>query len=288
VSSWKKLSRIVAANLFLSMLPHSVLGAQTRVTTYVTKVQEERESTKWTLTEWLRIKERMKLMDLWLAMFSEPARDRFRPEFYLSLQNASGQYSKGGTAADHFIYARGQFWLTNLFSGVLGIKLLNIDLGLEGGARQYTDSADGLATAVRDANSDIGHYSAALRFFGKHIQDTSLVLKYGAYDLRRAVPTEALSAELQKQKGVFLGAELQIYLLKSLGILGNYHSYEPTNGPDGANFLIGQYYDYGIFVDVSVLRISAGQYAISWDFESAEQKSLSMADGRFLGLSLHL
>ena len=56
----------------------------TTVTTYVVRTQEEREQTRWTLTEWLRIKERTKLMDVWLTMFSDPNKDKFRPALQCS------------------------------------------------------------------------------------------------------------------------------------------------------------------------------------------------------------
>ncbi len=49
--------------LIISFSLVKAVQAETYVTTYVTKVQEQRKSTRWTLTEWLRIKERMKLMD---------------------------------------------------------------------------------------------------------------------------------------------------------------------------------------------------------------------------------
>src|SRR5262245_64424210 len=67
--------------------------ADSTVTTYVVKVQEERETTRWTLTEWLKIKERMRMMDLWLAMFSDPKKDKFQPELMLSYGLTRGDYS---------------------------------------------------------------------------------------------------------------------------------------------------------------------------------------------------
>ena len=57
----------------------------TTVTTYVVSTQEERNSTRWTLTEWLRIKERTRLMDVWLAMFSNPKQNIFAPELNVSI-----------------------------------------------------------------------------------------------------------------------------------------------------------------------------------------------------------
>ena len=101
--------------------------AETVVTTYVVKTQEERKSTRWTLTEWLRIKERMKMMDVWLAMFSDPQKDReFRPELNLVYQQNRGTMTLGdgegesssGPMEGYSIKA--QFWLTNLISSTTG------------------------------------------------------------------------------------------------------------------------------------------------------------------------
>ena len=73
------MSRPIAlfASLVIGLLSYSdtASGDHTVVTTYVTKVQEKRRSTRWTLTEWLRIKERMRMMDVWLAMFSSPKKE---------------------------------------------------------------------------------------------------------------------------------------------------------------------------------------------------------------------
>jgi hypothetical protein len=77
-----------------AMLVSQSIKAETVVTTYVTKVQEERQTTRWTLTEWLRIKERMQMMDLWLAMFSDPKKDRFRPELVVSYSVTKGTVEK--------------------------------------------------------------------------------------------------------------------------------------------------------------------------------------------------
>ena len=54
--------------------------------------QDERKELRWTLTEWMRIKERMKMMDVWLAMNSDPKKDKFRPEIQFAYQMAQGDY----------------------------------------------------------------------------------------------------------------------------------------------------------------------------------------------------
>src|SRR5690606_22469415 len=118
-----------------------VRGDTVHVTHYVTKVQEERRSTRWTLTEWLRIKERMRMMDVWLAMFSQPKKDSFHPELnleygktqgVLALREGDGDAGESDTAGSEM---RGTLWLTNLITASTGLRTLNVDLGIEGFAK---------------------------------------------------------------------------------------------------------------------------------------------------------
>ncbi|RYZ77258.1 MAG: hypothetical protein EOP04_31220, partial [Proteobacteria bacterium] len=130
---------LVFGLLFSQPLAH----AQTkRIITYIDDVQEERKSTRWTLTEWLRIKERMKMMDVWLAMFSKP-QEKFAPEISFGYAKGVGEAELSpslalGTPESHDLKtmqteeARFQFWFTNLVSGTTGLRTLNIDIGLEG------------------------------------------------------------------------------------------------------------------------------------------------------------
>ena len=85
---------------------------------------------------------------------------------------ADGTYT--GTAG------KAQLWLTNLIASTVGVKTLNVDLGLEGYKRSASDAA-ATSTAAAGAQSttlDSGqqlqtiYYTADLRIFGRNIQDT--------------------------------------------------------------------------------------------------------------------
>lgn len=271
-------------------------GAETYVTTYVTKVQEERESTRWTLTEWLRIKERMRMMDLWLAMFSDPKKDQFRPELNLSYGVTRGQLSLTDGAssvqigASAGVQGRAQLWLTNLISGTVGIRTLNIDLGGEayqrttGGSLVSQVATEGSSAAVVPARSSKNtYYAGTLRLFGKNVQDSSLVLKYGEYVTDNMIPNWADAESESHKRGRMAGGELNVYLLKWLGAEGNYIAYGDSASVGGSDALKGSYYDYTGFVEVSLLRLMVGRYQEDWTFSSLDQQTELKESGLVFG-----
>lgn len=243
--------------------------------TYVYETQEYRESTRWTLTEWLRIKERIKMMDVWLAMFSDPKKDnRFRPELNLSYGIHKGAFTVSGDNTHEGElsgkYAKGQLWLTNIITSTIGIRTLNIDIGGEAYLRLSDDAYD-LATGASDItntpinqNISARHYSLNLRLFGKSIQDSSIIVKTGSYQV---INTLYLGENLYQpsiQEGTFMGAEMQFYLTKVLGFEGNYHDYQKQNNVAGSEDLGGTYYDYNVFLEVSLFRLVFGKYTENW------------------------
>ncbi len=248
------MSYSLLAMVLLSALNSSFLEAKaTTVTTYVTTVQEERESTRWTLTKWLEIKERMKLMDVWLAMFSDPQKDRFAPELMLSFGRMRGDFSYLADSNSEKLTktdsqaGQAQLWLTNIVSSTIGIRSLNIDFGGEGFAKE-TNTALSSDVELNEKTSNLQHYTGNLRIFGKHVQDSSLVLKYGGYKFKSPV----LNIE---QKGEAVGAELQLYLIKWLGAEGHFMQYGKKSGT---------YYDYQAYIEISILRFSVGPYSEDW------------------------
>jgi hypothetical protein len=276
---------------------HKALS-ETYVTTYVTKVQEERKSTRWTLTEWLRIKERMKMMDVWLAMFSDPAKDRFQPEF--NLQGTQLAYESSNK--DQILQSdskatrvTAQFWLTNLVSSTVGIRTLNIDWGFEGSyltskdqgmsyqqsLTQLNPQPDVLAfggglSAVAGASlqqESLSHYSANLRIFGKNIQDSSFNLKYGKYQYQTGWGFHQTSEATQsKFQGVTYGADMQLYLFKWLGAEGSYQIYD--RGQNDYSEVTGEQYLYGPFIEISVFRFQGGLFKSTWEFKERQESAL--------------
>jgi hypothetical protein len=193
----------------------------------------------------------MKMMDVWLAMFSNPQKDEFRPELVINYREMEGELDRNPLPKENLTgrHVVGQLWLTNLISSTVGIRTLNIDLGIEGGKYQRYPKTNLLFTG-----REIGYASGNFRIFGSSIQDTSLILKAGRYKLHGAT-------EDNNFEGAFFGAELALYLFKWFGLQGNYHAYySDTFFKDHDDFK-GNYLDYSAFIEISLLRVFFGQYA---------------------------
>jgi hypothetical protein len=298
---------LISVPLLFAALPAK---ADTQVTTYVIKTQEERENTRWTLTEWLRIKERMKMMDVWLAMFSDPKKDVFQPELMLAYDLTESHFHYSGATASEDGTLTGsagkaQLWLTNLISSTVGIRTLNVDLGIEGERRMTgnfastssttaTSGAAGSATGAAPTQTpttaasrkiENTYYTGDLRIFGKNIQDSSLVLKYGNYTSTDSILDQAAGASAV-ETGSVAGAELQLYIIRVLGAEGNYLKFGNTAGPKGSPTLSGYYYDYMGFIEISLLRLTAGVYAEDWSVVRSGQQFTTQEKGSLAGVKL--
>lgn len=285
--------------------------SETYITTYVTKVQEERKSTRWTLTEWLRIKERMRMMDLWLALFGNKEEAKtFAPEFKFKYGLASyvPELDSSNLSSEQSInsnFGEIQIWLTNLVSSQLGIRTLNIDLGIElsSHASSLSDPASsglGLATSnlLRGANDNesIHSYSANLRLFGKNIQDSSLIFKYGNYSWKKPLSVQETVEANQliyddpiDYRGKFVAGELQLYLFDWLGAETNYTSYKRSASNDTI-FKSGQLWNYGAFIEISILRLFGGYHQIGQDYQMSVDSNVQTHQGKgtYYGLQLSI
>lgn len=262
--------------LCILMTRADIASGDHSVQTYIIKVQEKRHSTRWTLTEWLRIKERMRLMDLWLAMFSNPKADEFRPELNLSygiLQGTSaiGSDNEYETFEHRSRSLKGQIWMTNILTASTGLKMVNIDFGLEGVRRET------LTLSSQDENpSSLGasslsplqqHWLACFRLFGKHIQDSSLIIKVGQYDYPEHLAWDPDAS--QPLHGLLSGLELSVYLFKWLGIEGQYLKFGDEVSVN-TDIVSGTYTDYLAYIEISLLRLTFGRYQEIWNIPDSD------------------
>jgi hypothetical protein len=304
--------------VFYGLIFHATVTlGRTVVTNYITQVQEERQDTRFTLTQWLLIKERMRMMDLWLAMFTEPNQSKFRPELSLSYFKTNSNFNRLPKETLQGKNIRGQLWLTNLISSKVGVRMLNVDIGggfereehsfqggiIPSGLSQIGSQSNGQIPSVENESgsrsnersqgvSRLQSFMGNLRLFGKHIQDSSLVLKYGEYRYQGFDPTGISLLETITSKGPLLGAELTIYVSSWLGLNGQYQTLgmEPTgsqSGLFGADLSEGQ-----LFIEVSLLRLTAGGFQRRWTSQESKAKGIEIPDvkqsGVLTGLQLNL
>ena len=285
----------------LALLLSSPLASQTRrVVTYIEDVQDERKSTRWTLTEWLRIKERMKLMDVWLAMFSDPKKNKFAPELSLSYSKGQGlslfkygdleNFSNGGRLEQKAPHThesgRLQFWFTNLVSSTTGLRTLDVDLGLEANfSNRFMDVnqtlAPGSLPALRSDSEKLQLAGVNLRIFGANEQDSSLVAKAGKFNRSSGFELSPFASA----SGSYYGGDMALYFLNWFGLEGRYLVYKP--GVTGDDRAAASSSDASAFIEIYNVRIGYGQYQQDWQFESQGLRLESRESGRQLSLRLY-
>jgi hypothetical protein len=284
----------------MTCLAPSLRAQGKRVVTYIEDVQEERKSTRWTLTEWLRIKERMKMMDVWLAMFSDPKKDKFAPELNLQYGQSHGlSLFKYGDAADFKgstwatsetehkkEQGRLQFWFTNLVSQATGLRTLDIDLGIEAGfTNRFMMEQETLApaalTAITTATDKIQLSGVNLRIFGSNVQDSFLVGKIGKFNRSSGF----IDTPFASTSGTYYGGEMALYFLRFLGAEGQYLSFKPEvreNTTAKASNV-----DYGAFLEIYNVRFIYGMYDHVWSQEDQGTRLDSRERGSTLTLRLY-
>lgn len=264
------------AIFFVTLMSPSLTYAETIVTTYIVKKQTERRATRFTLDEWLRTKQRMRDMDEWLMLVSMPEKENFSPELGLEYHYRRGSLSGTQTTPQSSAYnAKLQLWLTNLISGTLGLRTLNVDLGGEIQHREIKASASLPTSSLSVAN-------VGFRIFGKSTQDTTLVLKAGRYTSVSALTSA--DAQNTTRSGYSAGAGLQLYVTDYLGAEGNFSRLgsNTTLSNDAAYY--ANLYDYNAFLEFSLFRIQFGRY-----YESVHEGALyTKGEGYFAGVKVFL
>jgi hypothetical protein len=290
----------VLSLLLMTTWTPSLQAQGKRVVTYIEDVQEERKSTRWTLTEWLRIKERMKLMDVWLAMFSDPKKSKFAPELSLEYGQSQGLslFTYGDAAefndstwsrreADHKKeQGRLQFWFTNLVSSTTGLRTLDIDLGLEAAfvnrfmVEQQTLEHTALP-ALTTATDKLQRGGVTLRIFGANEQDSFLVGKIGKFNRSSGF----VDSPFASTSGTYYGGEMALYLLKFLGAEGQYLAFKPQLSEEAK--AKASHLDYGAFLEIYNVRFIYGVYDHVWSQEQEGQRLDSRERGRMLTVRLY-
>jgi hypothetical protein len=184
---------------------------------------EKKESSRWTLQEWLAQKERNRMMDLWLGMYAPSPY-----EFYLKGTSNSFTSSTDPLSTPEKSY--------QTYSG--GIGAYATIVGLEG------DYENNWHETYNDLTGSFN-----LRILGNAVQGTHLIAKYG---LRTRTGTSA--GQGFKIANQFWGGDLNLYLTRYFGLQGLYHSYLPA---EEALFgtVTGTRTEAGAFIDFNIIRV---------------------------------
>jgi hypothetical protein len=202
--------------LALTMAARPSIARADDTYTFVVKKQEEKARTRWSLSEWIDTRDRMRMMDLWLALHSPSPYEFIFGGAWTQNDLSAGSYST--------TYSGSEF-MAAAYASIFG-------LGVE--------REGGVST----------RYSALmhLRIFGYHYQSTHIRLEGGL----RNTSSEATSLNFRNPVA---GVGMVVYLGKFFGIEGLYrHFFDGTPNGSGLGFS-GNRYEGGAFIDFSFLRV---------------------------------
>jgi hypothetical protein len=197
---------------------------------------QARESSRWTLQEWLAQKQRNNLMDQWLMMNSPSP-------FEFSIGGASNSYQ----------LQKDQLAMVNHSSTSLAASAFAQAVGLTG---EYENN---LSEKLSDLSGML-----SLRVLGSSLQTTSITLHAGQRTRSYLEGTERESV-----RNLFTQLSLQAYMTKYFGIFGAYRQYYPTDH-SSLGSVSGHHIEGGLFIDFGGLRIFG-----NWSDELQENKATS-------------
>jgi len=189
----------------------------------IMKKQEEKKATRWSLAEWLNTKNRMGLMDQWLALHSS--------------SESPFEFSGGGDFANYDLKNKindGSLPTTTSNKANRGRFAAYVSIvGLEG----MYESSDEKYTA----------YSALLnlRLLGTSMQSTNINIQYGMRNLK---------FDLNEYQNYFYGGSLTLYMMDFFGLDALTRFYIGKRAGHGTR-MSGNLTELGGFIDISFIRI---------------------------------
>lgn len=149
-----------------SCVPHFSHAADESYT-FIVKKQEQKKSTKWSLSEWLETKEKFRLMDMWLAMHSPSPYEFFLGYDYLLISGSGSRITAGAYATIFGLEGRYETqpygdWTALFKLRFFGYHVQGTHMSLGIGARGRSDAFGSYRNPV--ANFELALYLS--RFFG--------------------------------------------------------------------------------------------------------------------------
>ncbi|HTL12829.1 MAG TPA: hypothetical protein VL588_10095 [Bdellovibrionota bacterium] len=182
---------------------------------WVLRKQEKKQQSRWSISDWIETRDKMRLMDLWLAIHSPSPY-----EFYLGGEYLLNNPSGGGANAAGF---NGHL---AAYASIFGLEA------------QYTNLS---------AQERYWQALFLLRLFGLQAQGTNITLQGG---LR-----SELSGVRQSSRNPMVGVSMNLYLARFFGLEGLFQSrFEGTPNSSG-NRYGGTDWGAGAFIDFKFLRL---------------------------------
>lgn len=242
------------ALLVLLLICSSATAASQRAAVS-TRKSAGKETTRWTLFDYLTQRQNIRLMDMWLSV------NRSSSLFEAALSGGPVSYryrtTSGGTSTSSD--KTSQAYRLSLFVSIFGIE------------GEYEET-----------NHDTKSYggNVAIRLLGNSIQSTHLTVKYG---LQTRIDSSGTPEE--KWSNQFAEADLNVYLIKYFGLKGEYRYYFPDKSSQGTD-LQGDRTTAGVFIDVGMLRLYGDYFQEKLKYETATTVTDKKRDGYEYGAKL--
>jgi hypothetical protein len=210
-------------NLFIAtcatLLLTSTAHALTLFGEGIYKKSQDKESTRWTLSDWITQKKSFNAMDQWLAV------NRTLDKFEFNIEGGKRTYdvTVGGNVLKEDITHYGATFYWSIF----------------GLTYQFEDSSEDFTRESIQFN---------LRLLGASSQTTSLTAFYGIRTWKYENPASEL-------KNNYAGAKLTLYLTSFFGIEGEYKKFFKESDAATNTTYESENAEYGVFVDLVFVRL---------------------------------
>lgn len=188
--------------------------------------QGNKESSRWTVVDWLSQRQKIQLWDQWLAM------NRSANWFEMQVSASEFDYtlkSENGTATTE-ITDKSQSYSLDLWISLIGLR------------GEYEIRADDYESRSAMVN---------LRLIGSSLQSTHFILRGGVQTLEN-------TATQEKWENPFASGSLKLYFLDFIGLFGEYRHFFKSDSNQGRQ-LVGSRTRAGAFVEYGILQVT-GSY----------------------------
>ncbi len=211
--------------LLVSLFAFSSLSfAQGYPSLFSSQRQVNKESTRWTIADYMTQKQRVGMSDMWLAA------NRSANFFEMYLSGGPVSYDLNSTVG-------GVTTTTSQNSQSYQVAMYVSIFGLQA---EYEKTNHKLTSSAG---------SLALRLLGMSNQSTNFTVKYG---LRNTTDESVIPA--RQWSNQFAEGELTLYVVDFFGIKGQYRHYFPDKSDTGID-LRGNRATAGVFIDIGFIRL---------------------------------